>query len=182
MDARPKQPLLTGRRSLAAIAVLSILSVIPLLGSVGSSRGDAAPAVLGNVLPAEERVELSFDGSATPELLVPSHSLPSTLGLRQVEMEVTAYCACPKCCGPNARGITASGKPVAYNDGRFVAADTRLLPFGTRLLVPGYHDGIPVEVIDRGGAIKGNKLDVYFPTHEQARQWGRRKVMVTILP
>ena len=86
------------------------------------------------------------------------------------------------CCGPNARGLTASGKPVSHNNGRFVAADTRLLPFGTRLSIPGYHDGLAVEVIDRGGAIKGNKLDVYFPTHEQARQWGRRKLLVTILP
>jgi 3D (Asp-Asp-Asp) domain-containing protein len=94
-------------------------------------------------------------------------------------MEVTAYCPCPKCCGPDAQGITASGRTVDYNDGRFVAAD-RSLPFGTRISIPGYGDGQPVEVIDRGGAIKGDKLDVFFPTHDQALQWGRQKLLVTV--
>jgi 3D (Asp-Asp-Asp) domain-containing protein len=99
---------------------------------------------------------------------------------RSVMMEVTAYCGCPKCCGSKAKGLTASGKGISYNGGRFVAAD-KGLPFGTRLLVPGYNDGNPVEVIDRGGAIKGNKLDVFFPSHDQAKQWGRRRVMVQVL-
>ena len=95
-------------------------------------------------------------------------------------MEVTAYCACKKCCGPKAQGITASGKRVSYNRGQFVAAD-RMYKFGTKLLIPGYGNGTPVEVIDRGGAIKGNKLDVYFDSHAEARQWGRQKLTVTIV-
>jgi 3D (Asp-Asp-Asp) domain-containing protein len=95
-------------------------------------------------------------------------------------MEVTAYCPCKRCCGPRAQGLTASGRPVSVNGGRFVAAD-RSLSFNTKLLVPGYADGQAVPVLDRGGAIKGNKLDVYFPTHEQAKQWGRRWVQVTVL-
>jgi 3D (Asp-Asp-Asp) domain-containing protein len=95
-------------------------------------------------------------------------------------MEVTAYCACKKCCGPRAQGITASGRPVSFNGGRFVAAD-RDLSFNTRLRIPGYADGQAVPVLDRGGAIKGDKLDVYFPTHAEARQWGRRFIPVTVL-
>jgi 3D (Asp-Asp-Asp) domain-containing protein len=96
-------------------------------------------------------------------------------------MEVTAYCACKACCGPGARGITASGKRVSYNRGRFVAADTSVLPFGTRIRVPGYAEGEVVEVIDRGGAIKGNKLDLYFPSHQAALEWGRRWVPVEVV-
>ncbi|HYE17233.1 MAG TPA: 3D domain-containing protein [Tepidisphaeraceae bacterium] len=99
---------------------------------------------------------------------------------RTVRMEVTAYCPCTKCCGPKAQGITANGQHVSYNDGKFVAADTDVLPFGTRLLIPGYHADA-VEVIDRGGAIKGNKLDVFFPTHEAALEWGRRQVDVIVV-
>lgn len=95
-------------------------------------------------------------------------------------MEVTAYCPCTHCCGPNASGVTASGLPVTHNDGRFVAADTSMLPFGSRLSIPGYHDATAVPVIDRGGAIRGHRLDVFFPTHEQALQWGRRWVLVTV--
>jgi 3D (Asp-Asp-Asp) domain-containing protein len=96
-------------------------------------------------------------------------------------MEVTAYCPCKKCCGPEAAGITASGRLVSHNGGQFVAADARV-PFHTRLIIPGYAGGQAVPVLDRGGAIKGTHLDVFFPTHEQALQWGRRKVLVTILP
>jgi 3D (Asp-Asp-Asp) domain-containing protein len=95
-------------------------------------------------------------------------------------MEVTAYCSCTKCCGSKATGLTASGKLVTYNEGRFVAADTSMFPFGTKLSIPGYHDGGRVEVIDRGGAIKGNKIDVFFPNHEDAKRWGRKWVAVTI--
>ena len=59
-----------------------------------------------------------------------------------------------------------------------VAADTRYYPFGTRLHVPGYGEGV---VEDRGGAIKGpRRLDVYYDSHRRARQWGRRSVVVEI--
>ena len=95
---------------------------------------------------------------------------------RAVFMEVTAYCPCKKCCGPKAHGVTASGRHVSHNQGRFVAADTSVLPFYTRLVVPGYASNLPVEVLDRGGAIKGHKLDVFYPTHEEALKWGRRMV------
>lgn len=96
-------------------------------------------------------------------------------------MEVTAYCACTKCCGPNAQGITASGLPVSHNGGAFVAADTSVMPMYTKLQIPGYHGGKSVPVIDRGGAIKGYKLDLYYPTHEEALKWGRQRVLVTVV-
>jgi 3D (Asp-Asp-Asp) domain-containing protein len=107
----------------------------------------------------------------------PAVQLPK---LNTIEMEVTAYCACKKCCGPKAQGITASGKRVNYNRGHFVAAD-RMYKFGTKLLIPGYANDKPVEVIDRGGAIKGNKLDVYFDSHQEALNWGRQKLTVTLV-
>ncbi len=59
-----------------------------------------------------------------------------------------------------------------------IAADTRYYPFGTRMYIPGYGWGV---VEDRGGAIKGrHRIDLYFNSHKQALQWGRRKVPVTI--
>lgn len=59
-----------------------------------------------------------------------------------------------------------------------IAADTRYYPFGTRMYVPGYGWG---RVEDRGGAIKGpDRIDLYFTSHQEALQWGRRRVEVTI--
>jgi 3D (Asp-Asp-Asp) domain-containing protein len=95
-------------------------------------------------------------------------------------MRVTAYCPCRKCCGRFADGRTASGHTVAVNGGRFVAAPPEL-PFGRLVRVPGYHGGRPVPVLDRGGAIKGDRLDVFFPSHRTARQWGVRWLPVTIV-
>lgn len=136
----------------------------------------AVPAAATERANAAEPVDLLHDENETPAL--PSPSQP-TLKIRR--MLVTAYCPCRKCCGPNAQGLTASGKPVSHNGGRFVAADTSVLGFGTKLVIPGYADGAPVEVIDRGGAIKGDRLDVYFPTHAEALQWGRRWVDVVVV-
>ena len=93
------------------------------------------------------------------------------------QMLVTAYCPCPICCGPLAAGITASGKPVTANGGKFVAADPDV-PFGTMLVIPGYYAGRPVPVYDRGGAIRGNRIDVYFDSHAVAQRWGRRWLAV----
>lgn len=90
-------------------------------------------------------------------------------------MEVTAYCGCEKCCGEYADGITASGYRIRPGD-KLVAAPATF-PFGTRMCIPGY--GIST-VKDRGGAITDNRLDVYFSTHEEALQWGRRKVLCLI--
>ena len=86
-------------------------------------------------------------------------------------MKTTAYSPDEKSCGKWADGITASGKSVWMNGGRLVAAD-RKIPYGTILTIPGYNYGKPVQVWDRGGAIKGNRLDLLYPTHEIALQWG----------
>ena len=89
-------------------------------------------------------------------------------------MRVTAYCPCEKCCGKWADGITASGHKIQPGD-HFVAAP-KAFPFGTTMIIPGYplagQAGEEVEVKDRGGAIKGDCLDVFFPTHQEALNWG----------
>ena len=95
-------------------------------------------------------------------------------------MRVTAYCPCHRCCGRNSDGRTASGRSIYANGARFVAADARLLAFGTRLSVPGYYGGAPVPVLDRGGRVKGRRLDVFFLSHARARTWGVRRLDVTV--
>jgi len=95
-----------------------------------------------------------------------------------IEMRVTAYCPCPICCGEYSDGITACGYEIQPGD-TFVAADSRY-PFGTEMIIPGYSTGQPVKVLDRGGAIKGNRLDVFFATHEEALEWGVQYLEVNV--
>lgn len=87
-------------------------------------------------------------------------------------MEATAYDPGPKSCGKWASGYTATG--VKAEKG-VVAVDDRVIPMGTRLYIPGY--GFAVAA-DRGGAIKGMRIDLCYPTYEEAIQFGRRKIKV----
>jgi len=148
------------RRNACAVILpaLAVVLVLAVLGAVG--KADEKPAATGD------------------ELL---HDVVAATKPRTLTMEVTAYCPCKKCCGRNARGLTASGFKVTHNAGLFVAADTALLPFHTRVLIPGYAGEKAVPVLDRGGAIKGNRIDVFFPTHQQALEWGRRTIEVTVV-
>lgn len=113
-----------------------------------------------------------------------------------VVMETTAYCACKKCCGWKRRhglffcppvyatgpkkgekkkvGITADGSKAKAGT---IAADTRRYPFGTIMYVPGYGWG---EVHDKGSGIKGNRLDLFFSSHQKALEWGRRTLKVKV--
>ena len=136
--------------------------------NVAPSKVSVASNVIGTV---KAQPELMHDESVEAAAAVSHRHL--------VKMLVTAYCPCPLCCGPNAAGITASGKLVDYNDGHFVAADPSL-HFGTKVIIPGYASS-SVEVVDRGGAIKGNHIDVFFPTHEEALQWGKQTLNVIVV-
>ena len=161
---------------------IQLTGIASLVLFVGATRPAAAPVMtkVAAKAAAIAKVVESNNAELLHEATTASAMMPAGKHYRTIRMEVTAYCPCTKCCGENAEGITASGRDVSYNQGRFVAADTDVLPFGTKLVIPGYH-GKPVEVIDRGGAIKGNKLDLFYPTHEEALQWGRQIIEVTIV-
>ncbi|HUX00070.1 MAG TPA: 3D domain-containing protein [Phycisphaerae bacterium] len=106
-----------------------------------------------------------------------------------VRMRVTAYCPCRICCGrwadvPMQKRRLAGGRrllPLIRAGRGFVAADPKA-PFGTRVIVPGYAAGAAVPILDRGGKIRGRKLDVFFPTHSEARRWGAPHLDVIVLP
>jgi len=97
---------------------------------------------------------------------------------RTVRMKVTGYCPCSKCCGKHADGITANGHKIQPGD-TFVAADKRY-SFGTEMVIEGYNNGQNIKVLDRGGAIRGNKLDAFFHTHQEALEWGVRYIDVKV--
>lgn len=102
-------------------------------------------------------------------------------------VKVTAYCPCTICCGDWAltdllERETASGtplKPLIDNNIGFVAAAVTI-PFGTKLQVPGYNDNNPVYVLDRGGAIDEGDIDVFFPTHQEALNWGVKHMWILV--
>jgi 3D (Asp-Asp-Asp) domain-containing protein len=100
--------------------------------------------------------------------------------VKTLRLRVTAYSPDERCCWPYPGTTTASGMSVKTNHGRLVAADTNLIPMHALVSVPGYAAGAPVPVLDRGGAIKGHRLDVLLPTFNIAKEWGSRVIDVKI--
>jgi len=163
-----------GQKVIVAAVLLAI--IIPVVGRVFG-------AVLAQADGRLTLLSATNTGADTVSPSVVNESVISTAPQQRsqwqtVRMRVTAYCACRRCCGKFADGITASGHKIRRGD-TFAAADKRY-SFGTEMVVAGYNKGKPIKVLDRGGAIRGNKLDVFFPTHRKARKWGVKYIDVKV--
>ena len=89
-------------------------------------------------------------------------------------VKATAYTASCKGCS----GITATGLNLKKNPGiKAISVDTKKIPLGTKVYVPGY--GMAVAA-DKGGAIKGNKIDVFIPSKSKALKWGVKTVKIKV--
>ena len=93
------------------------------------------------------------------------------------KFEATAYCPCALCCENWASSpinkITSIG--VGAYQGNTIAVDPTQIPYGTKL----YVDGVGTFIAsDCGGAIKKNRIDIYFANHNQALNFGRKQVNV----
>ena len=81
---------------------------------------------------------------------------------------ITHYCACTKCCGKS-DGITATGTKATAN--KTIAVDPKVIPLGSEVLI----DGQAYIAEDVGGAIKGNRIDIYCDSHQEALNRGKIK-------
>ena len=90
------------------------------------------------------------------------------------EMIITAYCPCGEIC-TDGDGITSTG--VVPKQGRTVAVDPRYIPYGTEIII----DGHSYIAEDCGGAIKGDKIDIFFDSHEKAELFGVQKKVVKVM-
>ena len=99
--------------------------------------------------------------------------------LYAVKMSATAYTAdyesTGKRPGDKGFGITYSGMVARVG---VVAVDPKVIPLGTELYIEGYGFAIAG---DTGSAIKGNKVDLYFNTNWECKQFGRQQRMVYVL-
>lgn len=100
--------------------------------------------------------------------------------------KLTAYCSCQICCGEYAlnRPTDENGNPIVYTStgaiaeaGTTIAVDPSIIPYGSKVKING-HTYIAQ---DCGGAIKGNRIDVYFDAHQDALQFGVQTAEVLIL-
>ena len=80
--------------------------------------------------------------------------------------KISAYCSCKTCCGIWSGGPTASG--TMPEEGRTIAVDPNVIPLGSKVII----DGHTYIAEDTGGVIKGNRIDMYFNSHQDALNWG----------
>ena len=136
------------------------------------ARMDALNRQSGGDSPADGRTSASTGGSGANVGSDTGATTRTTTGSttphagRRLTVRATAY-ALP--------GTTATGVGVRYG---IIAVDPRVIPLGTRLYVPGYGEGIAA---DTGGAVKGNRIDVWLPSEAQAVEWGVKTITITIL-
>ena len=107
--------------------------------------------------------------------MILKHNCPK--GHTVISMNVSAYTNDFKSTGKRAGdpGYGATAHQTKAGPGTIAAPPS--YAFGTRMYVPGYGWGI---VQDRGGAIKGNHLDIWFKTEEEANRWGRQNLDVVV--
>ena len=95
--------------------------------------------------------------------------------------KASAYCSCKKCCGKypwdKGYGITASGKKAKWGT---VAVDTKVIKLGSKLRIDYFPDTI-FRAEDIGSSIKGKRIDVWFPRHKDALQFGVQKILVQVV-
>ncbi|MBE1556193.1 G5 and 3D domain-containing protein [Sporosarcina limicola] len=109
------------------------------------------------------RVAVSRSTSAAPE------------GGKEFYVTATAYTPyCNGCSGTTAAGIDIRSNPNI----KVIAVDPRVIPLGTKVWVEGYGYAIAG---DTGGAIKGMKIDLLYPTKEAAYKFGRRQVKMKVI-
>lgn len=131
---------------------------------------------------AQEAILAPVEPLETSTLILPLPEETKPPEPAWVTVTATAYCPCEKCCGvwaenrPNGIVYTASG--AIAQEGVTIAADWDVYPPGTVLYIEGLGE---YTVQDRGGAIKGQKIDVYFESHEDALQFGRQELRIQVV-
>lgn len=160
----------------AALAVaIMVLTVMVNNTVVKSAEVESTPTVLCDcTCPAEEPTvptEITeptevTETSATTEPTVTTEPTEVADNINLGEFKLTAYCPCEACNGQWKDGITSTG--VIAQAGRTIAVDPTVIPYGTEVNING-HTYIAE---DCGGAIKGNRIDIYFDTHAEALEFG----------
>ena len=137
-------------------------AVVALAISLFSSNAEAKAPYKGEPPVIEGRLP----GEDTPA----QGSAELTIGEPLGEFRLTAYCPCSRCCGKT-DGITSTG--TTATEGRTIAVDPRVIPYGSTVTIY-FADGSShtYTAEDCGGAIKENRIDVFFDDHQAAREFG----------
>jgi N-acetylmuramoyl-L-alanine amidase len=163
------------------------------LAVTGSEAKAAAPAQTQAAAPAAKAPAAQAPAAKAPAAQAPAAKAPAaqapaakaptpaaapaaaSQSAREMTVSATAYTAyCTGCSGITRTGIDLRSNP----NQKVIAVDPNVIPLGSKVWVEGYGEAIAG---DTGGAIKGNKIDVFIPSKDAALNWGRKNVTIKIL-
>jgi len=130
--------------------------------------------------PVQEQQEKSHastdtDRSADVATMSNSAETENESGGNTLTVTASAYTSsCGGCSGQTATGINLATNP----NQKVIAVDPNVIPLGSKVHVEGYGEAIAA---DTGGAISGNRIDVHVPSKDEANNWGKKSVQVTVL-
>lgn len=152
----------------ATVLFYSGIIAIFVLGFVLGAYGRSAPDAETADFYSDKIKHEASSGTAVETL---SDEAAQHTEYTELTVTATAYCPCEYC--TDGDGITATGTKATA--GRTIAVDPSVIPYGTEVIING-HTYIAE---DCGAAIKGNCIDIYFNSHEEARQFGRQTIIAT---
>lgn len=146
------------------LCLAALWPVVTVSTAAQSEPYTGEPPVIETKLPGEDK---PAEGCAVLDI-----------GEPRGEFKLTAYCPCAKCCGKT-DGITSTG--TTATEGRTIAVDPRVIPYGSTVTIY-YEDGTvhTYTAEDCGGAIKENRIDVFFSSHDAALAFGVQSAMVYV--
>jgi 3D (Asp-Asp-Asp) domain-containing protein/LysM repeat protein len=148
--------------------------------SPAQAKVEAAPkATASSPAPAKaEATPKATEPSPAPAAQAPKESTPATTDNRsskEITVKATAYTAsCTGCSGITATGINIKANP----NEKVIAVDPSVIPLGSKVYVEGFGEATAE---DTGGAIKGNRIDVFIPSEQGAVKFGVKQLKVKIL-
>lgn len=160
--------------------VMTVLFLLAILVTVQSITGIDLKVFIKQMVQVEAQAAVKESDSVTPPPLEDAFDWSK---YPKKTVIATGYTAGVESTGKNENhpeyGITYSGVKVKRDLYSTVAADLTVFPIGTILFIPGYGLGV---VADKGGAIKGNKVDLYYETVEDVyNKWGKKEIDVYII-
>lgn len=126
---------------------------------------DLAVEQLGGMAQKVEALEAELDALKSAQAQTQSNNMTGGQYISLGEFTLTSYCNCERCCGKWADGVTASGLPAEPG---IIAVDPDVISLGSYVMI----DGVEYLAADTGGAIKGNRIDVFCEDHQSALEYG----------
>lgn len=108
-----------------------------------------------------DETEVTTEDELTTEPIIATQNEWENIGT----FKLTAYCPCPEC-SDEWGDMTSTG--VKATENRTIAVDPKVIPYGSEVKI----NGTTYIAEDCGGAIKQNKIDIYFGDHEEANAFG----------